>query len=68
MKIFLLLMLGFGGVTTTLAGSCPDSCKDVCGTPKSCCPAKRERCGSVQLERGGTPSSAFASKGGTRLR
>lgn len=50
------------------AGSCPEACKDVCGTNKSCCPSKGKSCGSVQLERGGQPASAYASKGGLRLR
>lgn len=50
------------------AESCPKACGEVCGTEKSCCPAKGERCGSVQLERGGNPASAYSSKGGLRLR
>lgn len=50
------------------AGSCPEACRDVCGTAKSCCPARGERCGSVQLERGGNPASAYSSKGCLRLR
>lgn len=50
------------------AGSCPESCRDVCGTQNSCCPARGKRCDFVQLERGGDPASAFSSKGGLRLR
>ncbi|MEY5062998.1 MAG: hypothetical protein RLZZ112_962 [Verrucomicrobiota bacterium] len=50
------------------AESCPKACGEVCGTENSCCPAKGKRCGSVQLERGGDPASAYSSKGGLRLR
>ena len=50
------------------AESCPRACAEVCGTEKSCCPAKGSPCGSVQLERGGDPASAYSSKGGLRLR
>lgn len=65
--ILILIALGVAGAAAR-AGNCPEACLDVCGTNRSCCPAKGDRCGSVQLERGGTPSSAFSSKGGLRLR
>ena len=61
-----LATLALGGLVQ--AGSCPDACRDVCGTDKSCCPSKGKSCASVQLERGGQPASAYASKGGLRLR
>lgn len=64
--IFFLLLLTC--VTWIHAGSCPEACQDVCGKEKSCCPSKGKSCGSVQLERGGQPTSAYASKGGLRLR
>jgi len=50
------------------AESCPKACGEVCGTEKSCCPAKGKRCDFVQLERGGDPTSSYSSKGGLRLR
>jgi len=68
MKKALVLLLLLAAGTALRAGSCPEACRDVCGTSQSCCPAKGERCSSVQLERGGTPSSAYSSKGGLRLR
>ena len=54
--------------TLAHAGSCPDACQDVCGTRNSCCPAKKQKCNWVQLERGGSPSSAYSSKGTPRLK
>ena len=63
-----LLMLLLAYPISARAESCPKICGDVCGTEKSCCPAKGAKCGSVQLERGGNPASAFSSKGGLRLR
>ena len=68
MKTILPLLALCLGLPFAQAGSCPEACRDVCGTEKSCCPAKGERCGSVQLERGGNPASAYSSKGGLRLR
>ena len=68
MKMLAGLLLALTLAVWTQAGSCPEACRDICGTAKSCCPAKGEKCGSVQLERGGYPSSAYSSKGGLRLR
>lgn len=68
MKFIFCLLLLLTCVTWIHAGSCPEACQDVCGKEKSCCPSKGKSCGSVQLERGGLPTSAFASKSGLRLR
>ena len=68
MKVFWLLFALSIGLPLAQAGSCPEACADVCGTEKTCCPAKSRRCGSVQLERGGDSASAYSSKGGLRLR
>jgi len=68
MKSALLLFALWVCLPLAQSGSCPEACGDVCGTEKSCCPAKGKRCGSVQLERGGSPASAYSSKGGLRLR
>lgn len=68
MKVFPFLGLLILGTYVTQAGSCPEACKTGCGTKNSCCPSKGKSCQSVQLERGGIPSSAYASKGGLRLR
>jgi len=67
MKLFLLMGLLILGTYASQAGSCPEACRTGCGTKNSCCPSKGKSCQSVQLERGGTPSSAYASKGGLRL-
>ncbi len=68
MRLPLLLSALWICLTLAQAGSCPEACGTVCGTEKSCCPAKGKRCGSVQLERGGDPTSAYSSKGGLRLK
>lgn len=68
MKQILCLWACLLAVSLGQAGSCPEACREVCGTEKSCCPAKSESCGAVQLERGGNPASAYSSKGGLRLR
>ena len=68
MKVVFGFLILLSSTVLLPAGSCPEACRDVCGTEKSCCPAKGKRCGSVQLERGGDPASAYSSKGGLRLR
>ena len=68
MKLTLLLSALWICLPLVQAGSCPESCGTICGTEKSCCPAQGKKCGSVQLERGGDPASAYSSKGGLRLR
>ncbi len=68
MKVFGFLFAFWICLPMAGAGSCPEACADICGTEKSCCPAKGRPCGSVQLERGGDPASAYSSKGGLRLR
>ena len=67
-RILLVCLTGLALVTLAQAGSCPDACPNVCGSEKSCCPAKKQSCRGVQLERGGSPASAYSSKGAPRIK
>ena len=68
MRFVAALILTLASPIALQAESCPKACGEVCGTEKSCCPAKGKRCDFVQLERGGDPTSSYSSKGGLRLR
>jgi hypothetical protein len=68
MKTFVAITALWICLPLAQAGSCPEACGTPSGTGNSRCPVQGKNCGSVQLERGGDPASAYSSKGGLRLR